>query len=64
MVEKQKIKDGNKCPTDVEKVHQILLEKGYYTEEELETIEISSLNIAQDKTLLEYKTNVIAIVCN
>lgn len=61
MTEKQKIKDGNKSPTDIETMHQLLLEKGYYEEEELETIETNLQNVAQDNNVA---TVITATACN
>lgn len=38
MLEKQKLKEENKYLSELERLQQILLEKGYYTEDELEQI--------------------------
>lgn len=35
MLDKPKAKEGSKMEIDVKKMHQLLLEKGYYDEEEL-----------------------------
>lgn len=53
MLEKQK-KDGGKFMSDTERIHQILLELGYYKEEELEMMNLSTINVTQEKTV-EYK---------
>lgn len=55
MTEKQKTKDGNKSVSDIERMHQILLEMGYYKEEELESNDVNIVNVAPEKTTLDYK---------
>lgn len=50
MIEKQKTKDGSRCLNDVEKMHQILLEMGYYKEEELESIDLNTAQIQEIQT--------------
>lgn len=60
MLEKQKVKDGNRNITDTEKIQQIIVEKGYYKEEELGAIEINFQNVIQDN--LEVKLNTPVII--
>lgn len=55
MIEKQKTKEGNKCVSDIERMHQILLEMGYYKEEELESNDVNIVNVLPEKTTLDYK---------
>lgn len=59
MLEKQKTKDGFANTTDVVRVRQMLLDKGYYKEEELEAVEINLLNVTQDKPVSDYKVTKI-----
>lgn len=46
MLDKPKAKDGSKSEIDVKKMHQLLLEKGYYDEEELNATVATEVTIA------------------
>lgn len=58
MLEKQKTKDGNKMMSDVERVQQILVEKGYYKEDELENIHVNSVDLMPEKNSFDSKISV------